>query len=62
MCRRQPYPAGFDQLFPEFFGGVVEGELLAAQVVDRRVALQVEEQVVVEKHLFWLFLEQETRG
>lgn len=36
-----PYPAGFEQLPAELLRGVVEGELLAAQVIDRRVAVQV---------------------
>lgn len=53
------HPSGFDQLPPEFFGGVVEGEFLTAQVVDWRVALQVEEQVVVETHFFWLLLKKD---
>ena len=52
-----PHPSSFDELSPEFFGGVVEGELLTAQVVNGRVALQVKEQVVVETHLFWLLLQ-----
>ena len=37
------HPAGHQELVPELHSGVVEGELLAAQVVDRRVALQVQE-------------------
>lgn len=56
---RQPHPSSFDQLSPEFFGGVVEGELLTAQVVDWWVALQVKEKVVVETHFFGLLLNRE---
>lgn len=55
-AKGKPHPSSFDQLPSEFFGGVVERELLTAQVVDWRVALQVEEKVVVEKHLLWLLL------
>lgn len=58
---RQPHPSSFDQLSPEFFGGVVEGELLTAQVVDWWVALQVEEKVVVETHFFGLLLNREKK-
>ena len=52
------HPSSLDQLPPEPPGGVVEGELLAAQVVDRRVALPVQEEVVVEADLLWLLLER----
>lgn len=55
-AKGKPHPSSFDQLPSEFFGGVVERELLTAQVVDWRVAFQVEEKVVVEKHLLWLLL------
>lgn len=58
---RQPHPSSFDQLSPEFFGGVVEGELLTAQVVDWWVALQVKEKVVVETHFFGLLLNREKK-
>lgn len=57
-CKRKPHPSSFDQLSSEFFGGVVECELLTAQVVDWRVALQVQEKVVVETHLLRLLLAQ----
>lgn len=58
---QQSHPSSFDQLSPEFFGGVVEGELLTAQVVDWGVALQVKKQVIVEAHLFWLLLIEDNR-
>lgn len=58
QCKGKPHPSSFDQLPSEFFGGVVERELLTAQVVDWWVALQVEEKIVVEKHLLWLLLAQ----
>lgn len=57
MRARQPHPSSFDQLSPEFFGGIVEGELLTAQVVDGRVALYVK--VVVETNLLWRLLREE---
>lgn len=53
---RQPHPSSFDELSPEIYGGVVEGELLTAQVVNRWVALQIKEQVIVETNFFWLLL------
>lgn len=55
---RHTHPAGHQQLVPELHGGVVEGELLTAQVVDGRVALQVQEQVVGEANLPWLLLKK----
>lgn len=61
QCKGKPHPSSFDQLPSEFFGGVVERELLTAQVVDWRVALQVEEKVVVKKHLLWLLLSQKNK-
>lgn len=61
QCVRQPHPSSFDQFSPEFFGGVVEGELLTTQMVDRGIALQVKEQVIVEAHLFWLLLIEDNR-
>lgn len=54
-----PHPSGFDQFSSELFGGVVEGELLTAQVVDWRVSLQVKEEVVVEAHFSGLLLEKQ---
>ena len=59
---RHTHPAGHQQLVPELHGGVVEGELLTAQVVDGRVALQVQEQVVGEANLPWLLLKQRKQG
>lgn len=50
------YPSGFQQLPTKLLRRVVEGELLAAQMIDRRVALQVEEQVVVEANFLGFFL------
>lgn len=52
------HPASHQKLVPELNGGVVEGELLTAQVVYRRVALQVQEQVIGEANLPWLLLKQ----
>lgn len=56
------HPASHQELVPELDGGVVEGELLAAQVVYGRVALQVQEQVIGEANLPRLLLKQRTRG
>lgn len=50
------YPSGFQQLPAELLRRVVEGELLAAEMIDRWVALQVEEQVVVEANFLGFFL------
>lgn len=57
--RREPatYPAGAQELAPKLFRGIVEGEFLAAEMVDGRVALQVEEEVVVETDFLRLFLQ-----
>lgn len=57
MAGRHTHPASHEQLAAKLGGGVVEGELLTAQVVDRRVALQVKKQVVGEADLPWLLLE-----
>lgn len=53
---RHTHPASHQELVPELNGGVVEGELLTAQVVYRWVALQVQEQVIGEANLPWLLL------
>lgn len=50
------HPSGLEQLSVKLLRGVVESELLAAEVVDRRVAFQVEEEVVIEPNLLWLLL------
>lgn len=53
---RHTHPSSHQELVPELNGGVVEGELLTAQVVYGRVALQVQEQVIGEANLPWLLL------
>lgn len=60
MAGRRTHPASHEQLAAKLCGRIVEGELLAAQVVDRRVALQVEEQVVGETDLPRFLLEHRT--
>lgn len=57
MAGRHTHPSSHEQLAAKLGGGVIEGELLTAQVVDRRVALQVEKQVVGEADLPRLLLE-----
>lgn len=49
-----------DQFLAEVSGGVVEGEFLTAQVIDRWVALQVQEEVVVKENLLRLLLRRST--
>lgn len=56
------YPSGFQQLPTKLLCRVVEGELLAAEMIDRRVALQVEEQVVIKANFLRLFLRKEWRS
>lgn len=60
VAGRHTHPASHEQLAAKLCGRIVEGELLAAQVVDRRVALQVEEQVVGETDLPRFLLEHRT--
>lgn len=55
------HPSGFQQLPTKLLCGVVEGELLTAQVIDRRVALQVEEQVVIKANFLGFFLMRKWR-
>lgn len=50
------YPSGFQQLPTKLLRWVVEGEFLTAKVVDRWVAFQVEEQVVVKPDFLRFFL------
>lgn len=50
------HPTGLDQLASKLVCGVVKCELLTAQVVDRWVALQVQEKVIIKAHLFRLLL------
>lgn len=57
MVGRGTHPASHEQLAAKLSGRVVEGELLAAQMVDRRVALQVEKQVIGEADFPGLLLE-----
>lgn len=57
MAGRHTHPASHEQLAAKLSGGVVERKLLTAQMVDRRIALQVEEQVVGEADLPGLLLE-----
>lgn len=57
MVGRHTHPSSHEQLAAKLGGRVIEGEFLTAQVVDRRVALQVEKQVVGEADLSRLLLE-----
>lgn len=50
------YPSGFQQLSTKLLRWVVEGKLLAAEMIDRRVAVKVEEQVVVKANFLRFFL------
>lgn len=50
------HPSSLEQLPAKLLRGVVEGELLAADVIDRRVAVQVEKEVVIEPNLLWFLL------
>lgn len=50
------YPSGFQQLPSKFLCWVVEGELLTAQMIDRWVALQVKEQIVIKADFLGFFL------
>lgn len=60
MAGRCTHPASHEQLAAKLCSRVVEGELLAAQVIDRRVALQIEEQVVGKTDLPRFLLEHRT--
>lgn len=50
------HPTGLDQLASKLVCGVVKRKLLTAQVVDRWVALQVQEKIIIKAHLFRLLL------
>lgn len=50
------HPSSFKQLPTKLLRWVVEGELLTAEVIDRRVAFQVEKEVIIEANFLWFFL------
>lgn len=54
--RLATYPSSLEQLPAELFSRVIECELFTAEMIDRWVALQVQEQIVVKAHFFWFFL------
>ena len=53
------YPSSFEQFPSEVLCWVLEGQLLTSDVIDRRLLLRVQEQVIVQDNFLWLFLRAE---
>ena len=42
------HPSSFDELTPEVFLGVLKGQLLTADMIDRRCLLQMQEEIILK--------------